>query len=355
MRQEIVHLNFAKGFRGGERQTLLLIEQLAARGYAQKLITRRDAELAGRSGHVPGLAVVRLRQPYALRAGVARGAALLHAHETRALQFAYYCHLVHRLPLIVTRRVDNRIKTNPVNRIMYAGAARAVALSRVIEREMMRVSPGARTAIIPSAFSGDPVDGAAAARIRARFPDRFLVGHVGALVDGHKGQSVLIDAARALEGMRPELHFLLLGRGEDEELLKARAVGLGNLTFAGFVDNVADYISCFDLFVFPSRHEGLGSILLDAMRLQVPIVASAVGGIPDLVTGGKDGVLVPPGDAIALQEAIVDLHAHPQKRQALAAAATATVARYSPAAMADAYARLYAEAGVPVRSAASNG
>ncbi|MCA1789794.1 MAG: glycosyltransferase family 4 protein [Thioalkalivibrio sp.] len=102
-----------------------------------------------------------------------------------------------------------------------------------------------------------------------------------------------------------------------------------------------------DFFVFPSRHEGLGSILLDAMRLQVPIVASAVGGIPDLVTDGKDGVLVPPGDAAALQKAILDLHAHPRKRQELAASATVTVARYSPASMADAYARLYAEAGVP--------
>jgi glycosyltransferase involved in cell wall biosynthesis len=149
-----------------------------------------------------------------------------------------------------------------------------------------------------------------------------------------------------LEVARPEIHFLVLGRGEDEERLKARAAGLGNLTFEGFVDNVADYISSFDLFVFPSRHEGLGSILLDAMRLQVPIVASAVGGIPDLVTGGKDGVLIPPGDAAALHEAILDLHAHPQKRQELVAAATATVARYSPSAMANAYAHLYAEAGV---------
>ncbi|WP_345975126.1 glycosyltransferase family 4 protein [Sulfurimonas sp. HSL3-7] len=337
----IAHANFAKGFRGGERQTQLLIEQLAQQGYKQKLLTRIDSELAQRCSHIKHLEIIPLKKPYIFHSSVVKGATLLHAHETKALQFAYFAHLLYNMPYIVTRRVDNPLKTNFLNKKMYAAAFKSVALSKAIENEVLRVSPEAKTAIIPSAFSDITVNEKVSAMIKERFKGKFLIGNVGALVDSHKGQSLLIEAAKGLEKNHPELHFILLGRGEDEEKFKEQAKGLKNITFEGFVDNVNDYISCFDLFLFPSRHEGLGSILLDVMQLNVPVIATDVGGIPDIIKSEYNGLLIPPASAEAIVNSIIDLYKHPEKRALLAAHAKETVKNYSPSAMAKRYIGLY--------------
>ena len=112
---------------------------------------------------------------------------------------------------------------------------------------------------------------------------KFLVGHVGALDNGQKGQEFIIAAARELERSHPDVHFMLVGGGDDEAMLRSAAAGLSNLTFTGFVDNVGDYLAAFDVFILPSNREGIGSILLDAMEQGLPVIASRVGGVPDIV------------------------------------------------------------------------
>ena len=333
--------NFAKGFRGGERQTQLLIEQLSKQGYQQKLLTRIGSELAHRCSHIDNLEIIPIKKPYIFHAAFIKDAAILQAHETKALQFAYFAHLLYKVPYIVTRRVDNPLKTNFLNTKMYATAFRTVVLSKAIEKEVLRVSPGAITEIIPSAFSDMTINEREANQIKERFKEKFLIGNVGALVDSHKGQSILIEAASHLEKSHPDFHFILLGRGEDEERFRQQAKGLSNITFEGFVNNVNDYINCFDLFVFPSRHEGLGSILFDVMQLDVPIIATNVGGIPDIIENQVNGVLIQPADAKAIESSIIDLYNNKKKRELLKTHAKEIVAKYSPANMANSYINLY--------------
>ena len=337
----ITHLNFAKGFRGGERQTQLLIEQLAKQGYKQKLLTRVDSELAQRCSHIKKLEIIPTKKPYIFHMSTLKDTALIHAHETKALQVAYSASLLYKVPYIVTRRVDNPLKTNFLNKKMYSAAFKAVALSKAIKKEILRVSPNADTKIIPSAFSGITVDHKISNEIKERFKDKFLIGNVGALVDSHKGQSTLIEAAKKLETSHPHFHFILLGRGEDEKKFKQQAKGLNNITFEGFVNNVNDYINCFDLFVFPSRHEGLGSILFDVMQLNVPIIATEVGGIPDIIQHNKNGILIPPADANAIEKSILEIYEHPEKREALTFQANSVVKNFSPEYMANRYIDLY--------------
>ncbi|MDA3947317.1 MAG: glycosyltransferase family 4 protein [Helicobacteraceae bacterium] len=341
MQREIVHINFAKGFRGGERQTQLLIEQLSQQGYRQKLLTRVNSELAERCAHIDSLDIIPIKKPYILHTGAVKDAAIIQAHETKALQFAYFVHLLYGIPYVVTRRVDNPLKTNFLNKKMYAAAFRTVVLSNAIEKEVLRVSPDAKTTIIPSAYSGISVDETVSRQIAARFKEKFLIGNVGALVDSHKGQSLLIEAAKALEKSHPELHFIILGRGQDEAKFKEQAAGLKNITFEGFVNNINDYVSCFDLFLFPSRHEGLGSILFDVMQLNVPIIATEVGGIPDIIQNNVNGLLIPPADAIAIERSVLTLYRDRELRERLKTAAKSTADRYSPENMARAYDNLY--------------
>ncbi|MGI9249080.1 MAG: glycosyltransferase, partial [Woeseiaceae bacterium] len=90
---------------------------------------------------------------------------------------------------------------------------------------------------------------------------------------------------------------------------------LSNVEFLGFQSDVGTYLRLFDLFVFPSLEEGLGSTLLDAMQAGCPIVASDVGGIPEVVSHEQQGLLVPPGDAAALRSAIDRLRGSPELAQ----------------------------------------
>ncbi|MHC3994865.1 glycosyltransferase family 4 protein [Thiomicrolovo sp. ZZH C-3] len=337
----IAHANFAKGFRGGERQTQLLIETLSQRGYCQRLLVRKGSELGRRCREIENLTVLEIGKPYAFHLRRLKGAALLHAHETKAAQFALFGRRLLGIPYIVTRRVDHAITNNAFNRAIYANAAQCVALSEAIKTEIHKLVPDTDVAIIPSAWSRLAFDGESVSRLKRRFEGKFVVGHIGALVDAHKGQAVLIEAARLLAKTHPDVQVVLLGGGQDEARLKAAAADLANVTFEGFVNNVGDYLKCFDLFAFPSRYEGLGSILFDAMQFDVPIVASNVGGIPDIIHDDANGLLVPPGDARALAEAIKRLYGDAALRARLSAHARDQLDAYSPAAMTEKYERLY--------------
>jgi len=112
----ITHCNFAKGFRGGERQTLLLIEALSNMGYSQKLITRKNSTLAEKSNHIKNLEIIKISKPYIFSVGSMKSTTLIHAHETKSAQFAFFANLIFKIPYVVTRRVDNRIKDNFFNK-----------------------------------------------------------------------------------------------------------------------------------------------------------------------------------------------------------------------------------------------
>jgi glycosyltransferase involved in cell wall biosynthesis len=177
--------------------------------------------------------------------------------------------------------------------------------------------------------------------LRRSYASYFIIGHVGALSDRHKGQRHLIEAARRLEVNYPQMRFLFLGSGPDRKMLEGMAEGLNNVDFLGFQNDVGLYLSIMDLFVFPSNYEGLGSTLLDAIGCGVPIIASAVGGIPDIIQDGVNGVLIPPGNPQAITEAIVHLYHRPGLRRSLAHQAAARLDEFSPARMVHSYEHLY--------------
>jgi glycosyltransferase involved in cell wall biosynthesis len=166
---------------------------------------------------------------------------------------------------------------------------------------------------------------------------------VGALDDSHKGQLQIIALARRWQTARPNVRFVLVGAGRDEVLLRQAAAGLDNLFFTGEVGNVGDYLATFNLFLYPSRHEGLGSALIDALEAGLPVVATAVGGIPEIIRDGENGVLVTPDEPEALEAAVAAFHADAALCARVAAANRLRAREFSAATMTDRYARLYRE------------
>jgi glycosyltransferase involved in cell wall biosynthesis len=341
MRERIVHINLARGFRGGERQTELLIQHLADQGVAQVLVCRALSPLRE---HLAGTATLRfVTADHQLQGHFAvPESGLLHAHEAKAVHWAWIHHLLHGVPYVLTRRVTHPVRDNFFNRLCYRSAKAAVAISSPIAAHLrQRGWTSVRT--IPSALARLPHDPTHAAELRARYRGKFVIGHAGALVDAHKGQREVITAARLLRDRAPDVHFLMLGDGPDGAALRAESRDLPNMEWLGFRNNLGDYLAALDLFVFPSRYEGLGSTLLDVMDFSVPIIASDVDGIPDIVVHEETGLLVPPNDGRALAEAISRLRDDPSLRLRLTREAARRLENFRPEVMASRYLALYRE------------
>ena len=161
-------------------------------------------------------------------------------------------------------------------------------------------------------------------------PDAPVIGTVGNFTV-KKDQATLLAAAARLTGEHPGLRVVLVGSGplEDELRAHARRLGIEDATvFAGSRDDVFALLPAFDLFTLSSRFEGLPIALLEAMACGVPPVVTRVGGIPEVVTDGRDGVLVDPGDSEGLATALGKLLADPTRRRELAGHATERAAAF---------------------------
>ncbi len=159
---------------------------------------------------------------------------------------------------------------------------------------------------------------------------------IGALarLDPRKGLPFLLQALARLLPDLPEATLLIGGDGEDRAALERQAHELnlaGQVVFAGPVHDPPAFYRCCDLFVLPSLDEGFGLVVLEAMASGLPVIGTRVGGVPELIEHGRNGLLVEPGDASAIAAALRTLWADPALRGRLAEAGRSTAARFSSA------------------------
>jgi len=174
----------------------------------------------------------------------------------------------------------------------------------------------------------------------------LVFGVVGRLTPP-KDHSTFLKAAALILQKAPQARFLLVGEGplrKDLEL-QAQEIGLGNaLIFTGLRKDIPAVLAAVDVLVFSSLWEGLPVALLEGMAAARPVVATAVGGIPEVVLPDKSAILVPPGDADALAQACLRLASDSATRHSMGQAGLErVVARYSIDAMIDRTAALYAK------------
>lgn len=174
-------------------------------------------------------------------------------------------------------------------------------------------------------------------------PGDFVIGTVTRLHES-KGNSYLVDAARIVLDARPDARFLLFGEGPLLDGLKAQAAALGlgdRFIFGGFQKDVARVLSTFDLSVFPSLWEGTPLTLFEALAAGRPIVATDADGLLDVLTDGRDALIVPKRDAAALARRILELMNDPALRGSIAAEGRVTAKDYDIAAFVRKMERLY--------------
>jgi glycogen synthase len=203
---------------------------------------------------------------------------------------------------------------NPLTRWIWRRADRVVALSESLGRLTAHTLPGLRYAVVPNGVDLTLFHPPEVVRQPGTNPVRCLA--VARLVE-RKGLGSLIRAVALLERGRFQLD--IVGDGPDREALRELAGRLGvaeQIRFLGSLSRamVAERYREADLFTLPSTAESFGNVFAEALASGLPIVASEVGGIPDLVEHGKNGLLVPPGDPHSLAQAIHYLADDPQLR-----------------------------------------
>jgi glycosyltransferase involved in cell wall biosynthesis len=339
----IVHVASGREWRGGQRQVWLLARQLGRMGTTQVVVTGGGSELAGRLRGA-GVPI----RPASWRAGLdprvlwpilgelRSGPAILHAHDAHALALAAVGAQLTGTPLVVTRRVTFPLK----HRLLWRRAHRIIAISGAVRDALLAEGiPSDRVVVIPSAVD---LDGLAAApngdpRRELKLPQKgHLAVSLGALTP-EKDHFTLLEAAARLVRDLPDLSWIVVGDGPLRADLEARILQLGLASRIRLVGDLADpeqALRVADLYVLSSTSEGLGSSALAAMALGVPVVATRVGGLPDLLGSGQ-GIMVEPGNPAALADAMRRVLTDAKLRQELIPAGREEAARHSVPAMAE--------------------
>jgi glycosyltransferase involved in cell wall biosynthesis len=184
----------------------------------------------------------------------------------------------------------------------------------------------------------------------------FVFGSVGRL-SAEKGHRYLIAAFAELCGRRETgqpLRLVVVGDGREQPALEKQAAELGireRVCFAGFQGNCAEWMQLFDCMVQPSLTEGTPNSVLEALCLRLPVVATAVGGVPDLIQHEQNGLLTEAADAAKLAAAMERVLADAKLRQQLSSASEALIAEYSPQCQRQRLESVYAQAlGSQVRT-----
>src|SRR5439155_1523480 len=150
-------------------------------------------------------------------------------------------------------------------------------------------------------------------------PDEFVVGWIGRMTAIKRVEDILL-AFRELRNRGIAARLCLVGDGPDREQVEQRAHDLGvsrHTLFVGYQREIAPYYSFFDAFVLPSANEGTPVVAIESLAAGRPVVATGVGGTPDVVEDGADGILVPVGDVEAIAESLEQLARNPELRRRL--------------------------------------
>lgn len=326
---KIVHVETGRHFYGGAQQVIWLVEGLVSRGVecilvcppgsAIDAIARREdiavtnIPCAGEQDFLFAWCLYRCLRK--LRPDI------VHCHSRRGADFpGGWAAVAARIPAIVTRRVDSA-ESPLAARIRYRPFRKVVAISENIASVLAKSGiRGERVEIVRSAVDADAistdVDRLVLYEKFGISVHAFTIAVVAQLIK-RKGHRFLLDVLPGLLVEHPGIKVVFFGTGSGEAQLRALSAKLGlsgAVQFAGFREDLDDYLSAFDVLVHPAEKEGLGVAMLKASAAGLPIIAFDVAGCAEVVRQGRTGILVPPGDVSMLQKVIAVLIEEPDIR-----------------------------------------
>ncbi|HEY1308835.1 MAG TPA: glycosyltransferase [Vicinamibacterales bacterium] len=319
-----LHIDTARTWRGGQGQVMHTVMGLRALRHRTALVAHPEGELFRRMREGTDLIPLAPRNEIDLATAWRLSRVLkqlrpdvVHAHDPHAVAMAATALSIVSLspsPLLVaSRRIEFRIGHNSFSRWKYDQVDCFIAISEAVrERLIADGIDREKTTVVHEGVDVERIAQLPAASVHSAFflPTHApIVGNIGALV-AQKGQHHLIDAAAIVVRSIPDVRFVILGEGELrsslEEQIKRKHLDR-HVFLAGFRPDALELLKGFDLFVLSSLHEGLCTSLVDAMAASKAAVATAVGGVPEVLDDGVTGCLVAARDHDAMAARIVEL------------------------------------------------
>ena len=328
---KILHVDTAREWRGGQNQVWLTARGQLARNHQVRVACAAGGRLEARliadgldhESFAFGRGDLSPRSIAAL-AGALRSFSpdVVQLHDPHGISAGVLASRLSRFDgvLIGTRRVDYPLRGS-LSRLKLQSCDAVIAVSRAIAEILAQSGlPPDRTRLVYEGVADrPPVGNREDLRVLGIGDRDLVVGNVAALTE-QKDHETLLAAARRVVAEEPRTRILVFGEGLLRRALEQRAIALGlgsSVVFVGFRPDVERFIPHFDVFCLSSQKEGLGTSLLDAMCFSRPIVATAAGGIPEVVEDGVNGRLVPTRDPESLARGLLEvLRASPQQRAA---------------------------------------
>ena len=354
----IFHIDTSRTWRGGQRQVGYLMEELYTHNISSHLICQPGSNLSDfcRNKNLPHTEI-RMKGEMDIHAAFKimkllkrERANILHTHTAHALSIGLISKLLHStLSLIYTKRVAYPIRKNLFSMWKYQNPYldKIVCISDYIKNSLIEQGITVKKLItIPSGIflPSDTILNKAEFKKKHHIPqDSFIIITIAAL-EKNKGYESLIEAAKSVIEKNNNIYFIALGRGKHENELKQKVKAMHiaeNFFFMGFQTDVNSFLKISDLFVLPSKEEGLGSSILDAQAAGLPVIASKTGGIPQIIQNGDTGILVPVDDPKSLAKQIMRLKKNDKLRHNLSQAALESIKQFSIEKTIDKYISLY--------------
>lgn len=355
----VLHTESSTGWGGQENRTLNELIAMRERGHELAVVSRPGARIIDRAkeagfetfavdmrGAADLPAIFRLRNVMKrFRADV------VNTHSGRDTQLAGMAarSILGKRPLVVRTR---HLALPITSKFSYSVLPdHVVTVSKYVERYLVEAGiPGDRITTVSTGVDFARYDRSTiAGDLRAELnlsAETPLVGTV-AILRAKKGHADILDAVPAVLQHFPDAHFVFAGDGAQTANLKARieAEGLvGRVHLLGLRRDVTNVLASLDVFVLPTHQEALGTAFIEAGAMGLPIVATNVDGVPEVVQDGRTGLLVPVRDGKAIAEAICRLLGDPIYRQSMGANAAEFVRRkFSREVMAQGMERLYSQ------------
>jgi glycosyltransferase involved in cell wall biosynthesis len=335
-----LHVDTARTWRGGQSQVMYTVLGLRLLEQRAALVAHPEGALYKRMSE--GLDLIPLAPKHEIDLAAAWRLSrvirqlrpdVVQAHDPHAVAMAATAlsisSPVPKPPLIASRRVEFRIAHNSFSRWKYGQVDCFIANSEAIRNRLVADGiPREKTTVVNEGVDVERIVTMRSANVHAEFylPTHApVVGNVAALVP-HKGQQHLIDAAALVVKQVPDVRFVIVGDGELREKLEKQIKDKHlerHVFLAGFRSDALELTKGFDIFAMSSVSEGMCTALVDAMAASKPAVATAAGGIPEVLADGVTGFLVQPRDHVTMADKLVVLLKDPALQARMGEAALA--------------------------------
>ncbi|MDW3193615.1 MAG: glycosyltransferase [Cytophagales bacterium] len=345
----VLHVNSELSWRGGERQVELLtnygakdVDSIIAcdqRGQLNRHLegTHEVVDLSIKNGF-DFKAALRLKK-------LARQADLIHCHTPKAQSIAILAKLLGcNRPVICTKRTSFPIGSNFFSKFKYRKTDQVVCVSQASANVLQKQLPDINIKVIHSAIEKpEPVVPIELDQLIPETRDRKVIGYVAAVTE-EKNPEVFLETARAVLAKYKNCCFLWIGDGELKETVQAQInlLGLSSRVFLpGFQANIQSWITALDVLFFPSLSEGFPTTLLQAMQVGVPVIASDLPSIREIVTDGETGLLSDAKNEEEFTHKIMEVVSNDDLRNKLKANALDSVTHFYVEEMVQKYVKLY--------------